>query len=62
MRERISNGAQLGWLIDPERETVEIFRPGREPEAIAGAQRIAGEGPVEGFVLELQRVWKPFGA
>lgn len=32
MREWIDNGAQLAWLIDPERRAVEVYRPGRDPE------------------------------
>jgi Uma2 family endonuclease len=60
MAEWISNGAQLGWLVDPEREAVEIFRPEREPVVIEGSQSIAGDGPIDGFVLDLQLVWKPF--
>ena len=59
MREWIDNGAQLGWLIDPEREAVEIFRSGREPEIMMPIESIGGEGPVEGFVLDLRPVWNP---
>ena len=59
MREYIENGTELGWLIDPESQTVEIYRPNREPELVVGAERIEGEGPVEGFVLELRTVWDP---
>jgi Uma2 family endonuclease len=59
MREWIANGAQLGWLIDPDARTVEIFRPNSEAETLVGATSLAGEGPVEGFVLELGRVWDP---
>ncbi len=59
MREYIENGTELGWLIDPESQTVEIYRPNREPEMVVGAERIEGEGPVEGFVLELRTVWDP---
>ena len=58
MNEWLANGARLGWLIDPEVRTVEIFRPGAEPETRTGAS-IAGEGPVEGFVLDLTPVWDP---
>ncbi len=32
MRKWIENGAQLGWLLDPDRRTVYIYRPDREPE------------------------------
>ena len=59
MREWIDNGAELGWLIDPERKAVEIFRPGCEPEVRVDIETIAGEGPVEGFILDLRKVWKP---
>jgi len=58
MDEWLANGARLGWLIDPEVRTVEIFRPGNEAETRAAAS-IAGEGPVAGFVLDLGPVWDP---
>ena len=53
----ISNGVELGWLFDPERKTMEIYRPGREPEVLEGGSAVEGEGPVAGFVLELGKVW-----
>jgi Uma2 family endonuclease len=59
MREWIDNGAQPGWLIDPETRTVEIYRPDREAETRSDVRSVAGEGPVEGFVLELGPVWDP---
>lgn len=59
MQEWIDNGARLAWLIDPEREAVEIYRPGQAPDVRTGVESIAGEGPVDGFVLDLRRVWDP---
>lgn len=59
MEEWLANGAQLGWLIDPEARTVEIYRPGREAETRTGVASIEGEGPVAGFVLDLPPVWDP---
>lgn len=59
MREWIDNGAQLGWLIDPERRAVEIFRADREPEVREDITSVEGEGPVAGFVLDLVPVWDP---
>jgi Uma2 family endonuclease len=59
MREWVDNGASLAWLVDPERRVVEIYRPGREPETLDNAATVAGEGPVEGFVLDLRPVWDP---
>lgn len=57
MVEWIANGVELGWLIDPPRRTVTIYRPGCEPEVLADATKVAGEGPVEGFTLDLSAVW-----
>jgi Uma2 family endonuclease len=53
----IANGAELAWLVDPQRKVVEIYRPGREPEVLEGGSMVEGEGPVAGFVLELGRIW-----
>jgi len=57
MEEYMANGAELGWLIDPQERTVWIYRPGRAAECIVNPERISGEGPVAGFVLELAEVW-----
>jgi Uma2 family endonuclease len=57
MTEWIENGALLGWLIHRPTRTVHIYMPGREPEERKGIDRIEGEGPVQGFVLDLSRVW-----
>lgn len=62
MVEWIENGAQLGWLIDPETKSVEIYRPNRDPELLAGVDSVKGEGPVEGFTLDLLPVWNPLSA
>jgi Uma2 family endonuclease len=58
MVEWIENGVQLGWLIDGDRETVYIYRAGRdEPEKKTGIRKLAGEGPIAGFVLDLTEIW-----
>lgn len=59
MQEYIDNGARLGWMIDPEASTVEIYRPDQEPELRANAESVSGEGPVAGFTLDLRTVWDP---
>jgi Uma2 family endonuclease len=58
MREWIENGAQLGWLIDADRRTIYVYCPEREPEELVDLDKIAGERPVEGFVLELGDIWR----
>jgi Uma2 family endonuclease len=57
MNDWIANGAQLAWLIDPNEQQVLVFRQDQSPELVSG-DRILGEGPVRGFVLDLTRVWK----
>lgn len=61
MREWLANGAELAWLIDPERRAVEVYRPHGEPETVVNAETVAGEGPVAGFNLDLIPVWDPLG-
>jgi Uma2 family endonuclease len=57
MLEWIENGVQVGWLLDADNRTACIYRPGCTPETVAQPERLAGEGPVAGFVLELKRIW-----
>jgi Uma2 family endonuclease len=53
----IANGAKLAWLIDPEREAIGIYRPGAEPEVLPRPRSVQGSGVVEGFMLDLARIW-----
>jgi Uma2 family endonuclease len=57
MQRWIANGAQLGWLIDPYQQKVIVYQPGSEPHAVA-AEKLEGCGPVQGFTLELWKVWR----
>ena len=59
MEEWLANDAQLAWLIDAETRTVDIYRPGFEAETRTNASSVSGEGPVDGFVLDLAPVWDP---
>jgi Uma2 family endonuclease len=59
MREWIENGAQLGWLIDPTDRTAEIYRANGSVEVLTSPSFLKGEGPVDGFILDLPPVWDP---
>jgi Uma2 family endonuclease len=59
MLEYLDQGAQLGWLIDPENQSVEIYLPGGRVEKRTSLMKLEGEGPVTGFVLDLTYVWDP---
>jgi Uma2 family endonuclease len=56
MEEYIANGVQLAWLIDPMEHTVAIYRPCRTVEILERPASVAGEGPVDGFVLSLDGI------
>ena len=59
MEEWLANGARLGWLLDADARMIEIYRPGIEAETRSGVTTLAGEGPVDGLVLDLAPVWDP---
>jgi Uma2 family endonuclease len=61
MQEYVANGAQLGWLIDPDERSVTVYRPDGQVETRTGVDSISGEGPVAGFTLDLSFVWNPLG-
>lgn len=52
----IANGAKLGWLIDPYGHKILVYEPGQEVR-VETADKVAGAGPVAGFVLDLAAVW-----
>jgi Uma2 family endonuclease len=58
MEQWISNGVQLAWLIDADRETVYIYRPHKPVEIRRGILKLAGEGPVKGLVLQIRSIWQ----
>jgi Uma2 family endonuclease len=53
----IANGAESGWLIDPLRRVVEIYRPGAAPEVQENPTSVVGTGCVSGFCLVMELVW-----
>jgi Uma2 family endonuclease len=59
MEEYIENGARLGWLINPRRNQVHVYRPGRAVEILDNPATVAGDPELTGFVLDLDPVWRP---
>jgi Uma2 family endonuclease len=60
MEEWMANGVDLAWLIDGDAETAYVYRRNRSLEKRKGLRKLAGEGPVNGFVLDLKRIWQGF--
>jgi Uma2 family endonuclease len=55
----MANGVAVGWLVDPKSRKVYIYEQGAAPRIESG-KAVAGTGPVAGFVLDLQAVWRCF--
>ena len=54
MEEYIENGANLGWLIDPQQQKVYIYRPNSQLEELVKPSSLSGENVLSGFVLDLK--------
>ena len=59
MEECRANGARLGWLIDPARRQVAIYRADGSLEQRSEPDIVAGETVLPGFSLDLAAIWKP---
>jgi Uma2 family endonuclease len=56
MEEYRDNGVRLGWLINPQDRTVEIYRIGQEVEVLTNPSSLSGEDVLVGFSLDLNSI------
>ena len=56
MQEYLDNGSRLGWLLDPERKTAEVYRPGQPTEVLTNPGKLDAGPVLPGFVLELEGI------
>jgi Uma2 family endonuclease len=52
-----TGGVLLGWLIDPKKQSVEIYRVDGTVEYVTDRLSLIADGPLEGFSLALDEVW-----
>ena len=57
MQEYIENGAQLGWLIDPLKRQVYVYRHEHEVEVLTDPEVVSGNPLLQGFTLQLAELW-----
>ncbi len=57
MTEYIANGALLGWLIDPLKRTVHVYRPNCPVEPMENPEEASAEPELPGFVLDVKSVF-----
>ncbi len=57
MEEYRSNGVRLGWLINPQKQQVEIYRLGQEVEILASPTTLSGENVLPGLTIDLSSIF-----
>ena len=55
MQEYLNSGLKLGWLINPQNQQVEIYRPNQRVEIIELPADLSGEDILPGFILNLPK-------
>ncbi|MEO0802016.1 MAG: Uma2 family endonuclease [Cyanobacteria bacterium J06642_2] len=53
MQEYLNSGLRLGWLINPQDKTVEIYRAGKDIESVSLPTELSGEDVLPGFLLQI---------
>jgi Uma2 family endonuclease len=57
MIEYLENGLKLGWLIDTETKTIEIYQPNKSVIILQNPPTISGENILPNFVLDLTDIF-----
>ena len=55
MERYMANGALLGWLIDPYRRRVHVYRPDTETEILEDPASVSADPVMPGFVFEVRQ-------
>ncbi|OZH53968.1 hypothetical protein AFK68_14010 [Hydrocoleum sp. CS-953] len=53
MKEYLENGMQLGWLINPKNQQVEIYHAGKDVEILDSPKTLSGEDVLPEFILDM---------
>jgi Uma2 family endonuclease len=57
MEEYISCGVKLGWLINPDDKSVEIYRLGKDREVLHNLKFLKGENLMPGLMVDLTEIF-----
>jgi Uma2 family endonuclease len=52
------NGVKLAWLINPQQQRVEIYRPDKPTEVVNKPSSLSGEDILPNLVIELDFIWQ----
>lgn len=57
MVEYVENGVSLGWLIDPSKRQVYVYRPDQEVVILDNPETVSGDPLLPGFEFKLTELW-----
>lgn len=57
MTEYLGNGARLGFLVDPIKEKLYVYRPGQEPQCLKKPKSVSADPELPRFTLDLTDIW-----
>jgi Uma2 family endonuclease len=57
MQEYLENGLLLGWLIDIQNQTIEVYRPQQICQISQKPSLLTGESILDGFSINLDFLW-----
>jgi Uma2 family endonuclease len=52
-----SHGTDLGWQVDPDRQTVQVYRPGRRPQRLPDDGILEGDPVLPGYRLPVAELF-----
>jgi Uma2 family endonuclease len=58
MQEYLRSGLRLGWLINPQDQQVEIYRPGQPVGILQTPATLSGESVLPGLTISLTWLWQ----
>jgi Uma2 family endonuclease len=58
MQEYIDNGAQLGFLIDPQQKRVYVYHAQTLVQVLENPEHVSGDPVLPGFTLDLREIWE----
>ena len=54
---KIDNGVKLGWLINPQQQQIEIYRPDKSTTLLNRPLTLSDEMILPNLTLELNFIW-----
>ena len=54
----LQTGSLLVWVVDPERRTITVHRPSREPDVLGVDDQLSGEDVLPGFEYRVRHVFE----